>query len=69
MLKHKTEKKLFYKKQMMFVSFGYIFNPLEFKSVSKIANLPAKRDPVPLKQDPIKTSLFLSFERREKNLC
>ena len=38
---------------MMFTSFRYIFNPLEFKSVFKIANVPPKRDPVPSKQDPV----------------
>ena len=56
MLEHKTKTKtFFYNEQIMFTSFRYIFNRLEFKGVLKIANVPLKRDPVLLKRDPIKT--------------
>ena len=41
MLKHKTKQNtFFYNEQMMFTSFRYIFNCLEFKSVFEIANVP-----------------------------
>jgi len=50
MLKHETKKHSFYNAQIMFTSFTYIFNSLEFKSVFKIANVPPKRDPVLSKQ-------------------